>query len=343
MQINGSDRAVQFTHGFNGRDGEVTYELVGGRSGIACRRITELHGGGQVSVVLPVDTVGTLRLFLDADDEALSHRHLLREMLLQAAFFGVPDGPCECGEPSRPADEGTKRLSNIELDDELAVHAYLRTLAATAGMHGYIAFVGDLDDRVGPCLSLLVGCTPSWVQRYVQQRWYLSDPLLKRAVDSERPVMGSEIERNDDIARRIAQNSARHAIFAAACFPSPARAPGIHARFGCVVFVSSLSAAQAEPAVKRHMALLRGAVSTAIDAWVDVLKADAARRIELTNTELAVLMRWRNGETAERSARAMVATESGINYHRRSIKSKLGATNLKDAYAMAADLGLLRG
>jgi DNA-binding CsgD family transcriptional regulator len=283
VRINGSGRAVQFTHGFSGRDGEVTYELVGGRSGIACRRVTELHGGGRVLVVLPIDTVGTLRLFLDADDEALSHRHLLREMLLQAAFFGVPNGPCERSESSRPADEGTKQFSNLEPDDELAVHAYLRTLAATAGMHGYIAFVGDLDDPLGPCLSLLVGCTPGWVQRYVQQRWYLSDPLLKRAVDSERPV------------------------------------------------------------VKRHMALLRGAVSTAIDAWVDVLKADAARRVELTDTQLAVLMRWRNGETAERSARAMVATESGINYHRRSIKSKLGATSLKDAYAMAADLGLLRG
>lgn len=343
MGAGDADRALRFKHVLSSRDGDVVYELVSRISGLVCKRVTTLRGGGHVSIVLPVDTLGELRLFLDADEEAAAHRRSLRQMVLQAAFTGVPDGLFKRGGTASPAGDNTGKLSSAVPDDELAVHAYLGALATNAGMDGYIAFVGDLSDRLGPCLNLLVGCAPGWVQRYVQRRWYLNDVLLRRAIDSGRPVMGSEIRREDDVARQIARNSARHAIFAAACFPSGVNAPGIHARFGCVVFVSSLNAAQAELMVKRRTALLRGAVATAIDAWVDALKGDAARGARLTDTELAVLVRWRDGETAERSARAMAATESGINYHRRSIKNKLGATSLRDAYVMATDLGLLRG
>ncbi|MDL1862570.1 LuxR family transcriptional regulator [Betaproteobacteria bacterium PRO7] len=341
MRANGN-RAVRFKHALNGRDGEVTYELICRATGFVCRRITSLRGGGQVSLTLPVDTLGTLRLLLDADDEASAHRHALREMLLQAAFAGIPEDDRARNESARPTADSARGASDPALDDELGVHAYLKALAASIGMDGYIAFAGDLAHRLGPYLHLLVGCTPGWVPRYLQQRWYMNDPLLKQSVDSGRPIMGSEIERHDDIARGIAKNSARHAIFAAACFPSAVNAPGIHARFGCVVLVSSLNAARVEPLIKDRSVFARGAVSTAVDAWVDALKRDAVYGARLSARELAVLTQWREGDTAVQSALALGVAESGVNYHRRSIKMKLGAANLRDAYAIAADLGLLR-
>ncbi|WP_082103243.1 helix-turn-helix transcriptional regulator [Robbsia andropogonis] len=224
--------------------------------------------------------------------------------------------------------------------DETDLLPIVKTVTQALGADQYIFSWLVLDAKTNDVREqrYLVGCHPAWLQKYLDNVWYMNDPLLEYAKRNATPALLSRLRSYNDV--HWLEEAAAHGFRNSLVCP-------VHAGSKSALVMLQVSNGERSVAGdellwrnRRHLWML---ACELLDWHLARLEQLAISQFRLSATELEVLRIVRAGGTAANIAQALrvsVKTVYGVVYP--GITAKLGQPNINKAATIAFDNGLLK-
>jgi DNA-binding CsgD family transcriptional regulator len=182
-------------------------------------------------------------------------------------------------------------------------------------------------------------CNPSWLQLYVQRRWYMNDPFIAYALAETAPVEGRQIVLRSDGQRDFFERFRQYGFKSS--LVTPARtARGNHV--GILLVGSAVEPENGgEIALMTYRQIFRALAGELIEWRARGVGQEAAASFGLTVEEVRVLAMLSRGSSAPDIALALNITVNRV-YKKiyPDLTQKMRVTHITEATNMAIALGL---
>jgi len=190
---------------------------------------------------------------------------------------------------------------------------------------------------------VLAGSHADFVQKYVERKWYATDPFLTHATHSQNPFFSSDVGLIGNLwgSRREMGEFGRR-LGASSWIAMPVHGP--EGRFFGALYVANsiLPSAGGEEPLRNNRLLFKLIAGEVFD-WYERQERDFSLKSSgLTTFELDILDSSARGETAEQIAASLNLTPNAVTRrYFRSINSKLKTRTITEAVRLARIRGLL--
>lgn len=216
--------------------------------------------------------------------------------------------------------------------DEASIRSAIERLATNSGFERYAYVEYRASDRRGHSNYSL-----EWQERYVDQNYFLLDPIAVHAGRTMRPVTWSYSTRNesDPLTRRFFGEAKDFGVSSGLALP-------IRSSFGRTVLLSFAAGSVELPDIAiRDFAY----VATAV-AYLHIGMRDLASLVPTGSAELSpreqICVMWASfGKTKAETAQLLGLTEKTVRFYLERAREKLGASNISHAVRIALLRGLL--
>ena len=185
----------------------------------------------------------------------------------------------------------------------------------------------------------LLACDPRWCLEYEQNRAFLHDPWLAYGRRHADPILARDIPTANAEQRAVVDLAQAFGFKSTVVVPVPA-GNGIR-RVG-VLYLGSATSSFFESAGYPTFSIVARSLGSELQAWW--LRAMRARLIEdwrLTDLELLLLARERQGVGSKKIARELGSPVGTIDCRISRIMARLGVANRKAAAELAAEYGII--
>lgn len=217
---------------------------------------------------------------------------------------------------------------------ELLQQACVRMGAEVAA---FVSFIRD--DESHESYRFLLACDPLWCFEYENQAWYGNDPWLAYALSHSEPICSSQIALATEGQRAVIGLAERYGFRSAVIVPAPSAA-GL-SRLGVLGLGSSRPGFFEADGFTALKVVARSAAMELHEWWVAKIKRELIASARITEEDLVLLSRERQGHSTKKIANDLQTTTSAIDCKFQRLNAKLGLPNRRAAARFAAEYGLI--
>lgn len=240
------------------------------------------------------------------------------------------------GEPSSKCAASQNFSSDCASELEL-----MRLLANASRQYGaefyfYHRFAVNDRTREIERHAILIGGSARWAHRYVENHWYLNDPILAHSLVETRPLRGSSV-RGLSAGHWLLQQTAQYGVASNVFFPAHGRADGT---IGLLHVGTSEAAPRGEEMLWHNRRVLRGLAAEIMDWYVERERREALGAWALTDAQLAALRLVARGGSARHVARELGMDERAVYRLFAKINHTMDCAHIKISANKAMKFGL---
>jgi DNA-binding CsgD family transcriptional regulator len=195
------------------------------------------------------------------------------------------------------------------------------------------------EDEWQQSFRFLLACDPVLCEEYRRQGWYSDDPWLHYAQHHTEPIRGEQIPALTAAHQRVSTLIMSYGFRSSVVVPAPSS--GGLSRLGVLVLGSSTLGYFDGPGYSALRLAARSAAMEIHEWFVRQVRDELMRDTRLTEEEIALLVRERDGESTKQIAAALGTSEISINSRFQRLNAKLNVPNRRSAARLAAEYGLI--
>jgi DNA-binding NarL/FixJ family response regulator len=223
--------------------------------------------------------------------------------------------------------------------DDAAVLDLLHEAATELGADQavFVSFIRDDDSRES--FRFLVAADPAWCLAYQERAWFTNDAWLLHAATTSEPATDAAITYRTKEQREARALAAQFGVTSAYIVPAPAS--GGLSRLGVLMLGSAQPHFFDGPRAGFIKVLARSLAMELHDWWVRQVRSELIAETRITDTDLQLLQRERQGKLTKEIAHEMGLSEASVNNRFQRLNVKFNAPSRRVAARMAAEYGLI--
>ncbi|WP_211466240.1 helix-turn-helix transcriptional regulator [Collimonas silvisoli] len=232
------------------------------------------------------------------------------------------------------------KISSCQTEAEVAAVTKQVVIALGATSYVYSTLTSDdrRDDRESYRYS--IGCDPQWCRIYNERKWFMNDPFIEYSRHNTEPVMADQIVLQTSGQIEMMRVAATYGFKSGMVIPTHS-SQNANERIGLLYIGVDQPPEIGNQLVYRHRISYRALGMELLDWWIRFLRANAARKFNLSEEEIVLLQQTKNGFAVTEISAKLGSTPSKLYRQLSVIKDKFNVDKIGDAVAIASFNGLL--
>lgn len=201
----------------------------------------------------------------------------------------------------------------------------------------FVSFIRDDDSRES--FRFFVAADPRWCLAYQERAWFAHDAWLLHAATTSEPATDTAILYRTREQREARALAAEFGVASAYIVPAPAS--GGLSRLGVLMLGSTQPGFFDDPGKRFVRVLARSLAMELHDWWVRQVRNEILATTRLTETDLQLLLRERQGQLTKEIAHDLGLSEASVNNRFQRLNAKFNTPSRRATARMAAEYGLI--
>ncbi|MFJ2990700.1 autoinducer binding domain-containing protein [Collimonas sp. NPDC087041] len=225
---------------------------------------------------------------------------------------------------------------------EADVASLTKQVVLVLGATSYVYSTLTSDDRSNDRESYryFIGCDPQWCRIYNERKWFMNDPFVEYSRYNTEPIIADQIVLQTSGQIEMLSVAATYGFKSGMVIPTHS-SQSANERIGLLYIGVDAPADVGNQLMHLHRISYRALGMELLDWWIRFLRAEAARKFNLSEEEINMLQQVKNGAAVTELSAKLGITSSKLYRLLNVIQDKFNVDKIGAAVAIAKFNGLL--